>query len=1054
MSKVLQRLDILLFANTAQYRSEMRDTQQSTTTLFEAMQKDAKQMAKVGAAAFAGLSLAGGAMAAALVKDQLVMASELIKIAKLTNSSTEEIQVMTVAAKGLGIEQDALGDIYKDFNEKVGEFLSNGGGGMADFFETIAPRVGATAEEFRDLAGPDGMQQYFNYLEKANISQGEMSFYLESMASDATALIPILQNNGAAVDFWREAMHNAGAVIDDKTIKATKELDASTKLLTLSAEGAKNQFTQALIPALSDVAGSMVSTGDTAEFARQSGELLVKTLKAIAVVGVGVVAVFDTVGSSIAGVAATVGSLMEGVRWYDGAVVASIKMARNLENASNVNMMASQDIDRKIDGYASTINRIKNIGSGATNAAVLQATQYNAAISGLKKPLGETGAAYLEQTKALDAHTAAMKKAQAVAGKAPTLSINSTVKANAEKYNFAALEAKNQLPYGLLSGIHQQESSGNALAVGPATRYGTAKGGFQFLDGTAKQYGVNDPFNMEQAAEGAAKYLKFLLDRYQGNVAKAVAAYNTGEGNVDKHDLSLILSDRWARNKKTGVGQTKEYTQNVLAYTQSVRAAMGENSQFVYDSVSQDAQNMAQTLERQAASRLQIMSQYADEAAKIETKLGDELIKIADAGFNAADAEKYSEQAINAANEASLAITLEKQAYIESQSQKLAAFTDFKTSERDLIERNAQYQRQAVLLDKNLNPDERKFAIDAINEQADLEQANLKLLTDTRYTAAADFRQTELGRIRNQYEYERREILLNLRLTEQQRSEYAAMLDAAEQNDINDVKKNAGSAYQDLTTGLQGTSELNGLGATREDQLQVVQTALDAEILAVDQAAATKLAIESQYYESRRQLITGQMETVANSLSTITGELMGKQSTAFRVMFAVEKGFAIARSIMAIQTGIAQAASLPFPANLGAMISVASATANIISTLQSVRQPAVAGQAHDGLDYVPKEGTYILDAGERVVKPRDNQKLSRFLDAQDTQPSSTMQVSGLKVTVNNYTDATVTTKQNSDGELELKIINTINKQVPAQLSNPSSAISRSLKNNWQTAPRR
>ena len=58
MAKVLQRLDILLFANTAQYRREMRETQDSSRTMFQAMRADAVEMGKVGAVALAGMEAA------------------------------------------------------------------------------------------------------------------------------------------------------------------------------------------------------------------------------------------------------------------------------------------------------------------------------------------------------------------------------------------------------------------------------------------------------------------------------------------------------------------------------------------------------------------------------------------------------------------------------------------------------------------------------------------------------------------------------------------------------------------------------------------------------------------------------------------------------------------------------------------------------------------------------------------------------------------------------------------------------------------------------------
>lgn len=77
--------------------------------------------------------------------------------------------------------------------------------------------------------------------------------------------------------------------------------------------------------------------------------------------------------------------------------------------------------------------------------------------------------------------------------------------------------------------------------------------------------------------------------------------------------------------------------------------------------------------------------------------------------------------------------------------------------------------------------------------------------------------------------------------------------------------------------------------------------------------------------------------------------LMGEQSAAYQTMFAVQKAFAIAQSMIAIQAAMASASwSLPFPENLGAMATVASATANIVSSIMSVASPSFDGGGYTG----------------------------------------------------------------------------------------------------------
>ncbi|WP_340619673.1 transglycosylase SLT domain-containing protein [Xenorhabdus siamensis] len=96
--------------------------------------------------------------------------------------------------------------------------------------------------------------------------------------------------------------------------------------------------------------------------------------------------------------------------------------------------------------------------------------------------------------------------------------------------HFAMLEKKHGLPPGLLHGVAMTESSGNPNARGKPTASGIALGMFQFMPGTAKQYGLigNDVFNPYKSAEAAARMLSNLLKQTNGNLDKALAGYNWG----------------------------------------------------------------------------------------------------------------------------------------------------------------------------------------------------------------------------------------------------------------------------------------------------------------------------------------------------------------------------------------------------------------------------------------------------------------------------------------------------------------------------------------------
>ena len=83
----------------------------------------------------------------------------------------------------------------------------------------------------------------------------------------------------------------------------------------------------------------------------------------------------------------------------------------------------------------------------------------------------------------------------------------------------------------LLAAVVHVESGGNPQAVSPVG----AQGLTQLMPSTAQELGVQNPFDPAQSLDGAAKYLRRLLGQFGGDVSRALAAYNAGEGNVKKY---------------------------------------------------------------------------------------------------------------------------------------------------------------------------------------------------------------------------------------------------------------------------------------------------------------------------------------------------------------------------------------------------------------------------------------------------------------------------------------------------------------------------------------
>ena len=110
--------------------------------------------------------------------------------------------------------------------------------------------------------------------------------------------------------------------------------------------------------------------------------------------------------------------------------------------------------------------------------------------------------------------------------------------------------AKYSLPTGLITAVVRAESNFQVNAVSRAG----AKGLMQLMPATAKELGVTDIFDIEQNIDGGAKYLRWMLDRFGGNVRKALAAYNAGPGAVIKYDGQVPYPE------------TRQYVNRVLRF--------------------------------------------------------------------------------------------------------------------------------------------------------------------------------------------------------------------------------------------------------------------------------------------------------------------------------------------------------------------------------------------------------------------------------------------------------------------------------------------------------
>ena len=229
---------------------------------------------------------AAAALAVAVIsmtRSTVAAANEINQLSQVANAAPDVFQRWSAASATVGIEQEKLADILKDVNDRVGDFLQTGGGPMADFFENIAPRVGVTADQFARLSGPEALQLYVSSLEKAGVSQQEMTFYLEAMASDTTRLIPLLQNGGAEMTRLGAQAQALGAVLDTDAIAAMRRSELALVSIGQVFTGVRNRIAVALAPTLEAAANAFVTLASSTSPISRAFDAVLANLDRLAV---------------------------------------------------------------------------------------------------------------------------------------------------------------------------------------------------------------------------------------------------------------------------------------------------------------------------------------------------------------------------------------------------------------------------------------------------------------------------------------------------------------------------------------------------------------------------------------------------------------------------------------------------------------------------------------------------------------------------------------------------------------------------------------------------
>lgn len=249
----LYTLTVDLLAKTGSFEKGMTKAEHVAAQRSAAIQRTLSEVATAVGTALGTAAAAAGTAVVMWTRQVGDLAVQYERFGQLSGTTSQQFQRMAAGANTVGISHEKLADILKDVQDKIGDYIQTGGGAMADFFNNIAKGAGVTAEQMRKLSGPDALGLYFKSLERANLSQTELTFYMEAIASDSAMLIPLLRNNSAGFKQWGQAAEAAGAIIGNDTTKAMNDLRRVTQEADLAFMGVKVQVAEGVIPTLTEL---------------------------------------------------------------------------------------------------------------------------------------------------------------------------------------------------------------------------------------------------------------------------------------------------------------------------------------------------------------------------------------------------------------------------------------------------------------------------------------------------------------------------------------------------------------------------------------------------------------------------------------------------------------------------------------------------------------------------------------------------------------------------------------------------------------------------------
>lgn len=958
--------------------------------------------------AIGGIAVAAGAMAAMAIETAKADV-QLGIMAGTANTGLKSFQVLTHAAAGFGVEQEALAAILADTQEKLGEFSATGGGGAADFFEALQNNTAMTDEEIRNLGktlqGKDGVgaiQYLKDELDALGATSQEQRFIMESLAGDLGNLMPLFANGGDVLNRYGQELEDAGVIKSQDAIDQSRILAAETQAIQTKFEGLKTQLVTDMIPALGVLATHFTNSTDKGSDFRDEVTDIGKAVNVTAALLVGLAAgvgIFSSVMQQFSLQAGSLGRTVTDFYDADGIRAKGAALAAGMTRQTAAGLA----------GYISITNQYKSA-----------VDTINTLMDGQKSRLSDLGQVYYDSNTFLQSYNEG-------------LAVNTVEADAAAKAEEKLAGAKDKTSKAISNQMMVYKAFKTAGLSDNQARIITAEVGRE-NDYQSKYLfgGHNDPKNNKynlgmiswQKERGKAlnDHLKELGLIQNGQIVKTQEALNAQAMFALKE---MTTNSRFDRTKKEFLSNpdvsydkgTEVLGNNYIAwrYNDPKYASHHGKRDKYYNSLNAELGN---------DDTMKILQ--AENKAIEETLKRQQSIQV-----------KYATAREKLDRDYVADITEIESLYAEGSLKRTDLLNRAKTEYEEKRQAKAKSILETYMSDEVKLGYEHNKKIDAINAEFAHDDTTREMLIDLQKAAYAEdlenFRWAAGAKVRERDKM------------------YQSIANSAKANGINALSTGKDSMMQ-RTLGdedyqqwrlnqdyVEGFTSINNDYKNREAEINYIdergeerfpelerfelleaakQEHTDA-MWAMDQEYALKQQTLDQQTADARTAIQANAFSAMTSVAAI---FFGENSKMQRVAFAMEKAFAVQKALMTVKTTYSNTfdalSAIPLIGPYIAMPGAVAASAIQIAQAAGIggmAAPSVSGIAHGGLDYVPKESTYLLDKGERVLSPRQNKDLANFM-------SNGQKASAGNITINNNSSAEVSARHNPDGTVTVDMV--------------------------------